>query len=100
MAPSLLKVSADFSTYPHRAGTMNGAIMQRLCGMAIASFAFSSLGGAPATARAGARRRIDYPRQAQSGQIWWRDDRRQRFADRRARRTANDLRPRVAVSAG
>src|SRR5512132_2331457 len=51
-APSLLKVSADFSTYPATlAGTMNGVIMQRAIAYAIAAIAFSSLSGSPAVAR-------------------------------------------------
>jgi HEAT repeat protein len=46
-----LKVSADFSTYPAtQAGNMNGATMQRIIGLAIASFAFSSLSGVPTVA--------------------------------------------------
>src|SRR6185503_9742435 len=44
-------VSADFSTYPQsRRAPMNGAIMQRAIGYAIATIAFSSLSGAPAIA--------------------------------------------------
>jgi HEAT repeat protein len=51
MAPSLLSVSADFSTYPAtKAGTMNGVTMQRVIGLVVASFAFSSLSGVPAVA--------------------------------------------------
>lgn len=51
MAPSLLNVSADFSTYPAtKAGTMNGVIMQRVIGLAVATFAFSTLNGVPAVA--------------------------------------------------
>jgi HEAT repeat protein len=50
-APSLLKISADFSTYPAtKAGTMNGVIMQRVIGFAIATIAFSSIGGVPVVA--------------------------------------------------
>ena len=50
-APSLLNASADFSTYPATiGGPMNGAIMQRAIGYAIATIAFSSLRGAPAVA--------------------------------------------------
>ena len=50
-APSLLNVSADFSTYPARqAGTMNGVLMHRIIGMAVATLAFSTLNGVPAVA--------------------------------------------------
>jgi hypothetical protein len=54
-----LKVSADFSTYPHQAGIMTGAMMQKLIGLAMATFAFSTLTGVPATARAGGGREND-----------------------------------------
>src|ERR1700674_5288482 len=51
MAPSLLNISADFSTYPAtKAGTMNGVIMQRVIGLVVVTFAFSSLSGVPAVA--------------------------------------------------
>jgi HEAT repeat protein len=51
MAPSLLSLSADFSTYPAtKAGIMNGVIMQRIIGLAVATFAFSTLSGVPAVA--------------------------------------------------
>ena len=53
-APSLLNLSADFSTYPAaKAGTMNGVIMQRVIGYAIATIAFSSLSGTPSVAHGG-----------------------------------------------
>src|SRR4051812_42869944 len=51
-APFLSNRSADFSTSPHQGGQMNGVTMQRIIGVALATFAFSSLRGVLAVANA------------------------------------------------